>query len=176
MKTQKQYFIDYYMPPLGLAKIILVSDGKFLTGLYFEGSKDANKFCEPPIKQNNNLDIFNETKNWLDLYFSGNKPNFTPKIKLENRSDFQTQVTKYISQIDFGQTTTYGEIASKIALERNIKKMSAQAVGGAVGSNPICIIIPCHRVIGKNGDMVGYGGGIKNKIKLLQFEKQMFKN
>lgn len=152
-----------------LSDIILNSDGKYLTGLWFENSKDALKHksdCEEK-----DLHIFIETSKWLDIYFSGKNPDFIPKYKVENITPFRSEVIEIMNTIPFGETITYNDIAKKIAHKRNIKKMSAQAVGGAVGSNPICIIIPCHRVVGKNGKLTGYGGGIKNKIELLKNEK-----
>mgnify|MGYP002522976089 CR=1 FL=1 len=160
---------DYYITPENFDNIILESDDDFLTGLWFENSKDANKHKSSAKIENS--EIFKSTKLWLDEYFSGKNPKFTPKFKFTNLTPFKNEVYQLLLQIPFGQTTTYGEIATKIAKTRGLKKMSAQAVGGAVGSNPICLIVPCHRVIGKNGKMVGYGGGLNNKIELLKLEK-----
>lgn len=117
------------------------------------------------------LEIFKETSNWLDIYFSGKNPNFTPKYKLDNLSFFRKNVIDIMNSIEYGKTITYNDIAKIIAKKYGINRMSPQAVGGAVGSNPICIIIPCHRVVGSNGNLTGYGGGIKNKIALLKSEK-----
>ena len=122
-------------------------------------------------KTEKELEIFKETKKWLDIYFSGKVPEFTPKYKINNITDFRKEVIDIMNLIQFGETITYNDIAETIAKKRRIKKMSAQAVGGAVGSNPICIIIPCHRVVGKNGKLTGYGGGIKNKEILLEHEQ-----
>lgn len=114
--------------------------------------------------------IFEETCKWLDTYFSGKEPDFTPKYKVNNLTDFRKEVIEIMNTIPFGETITYNDIAKIIAKRHGIKRMSAQAVGGAVGWNPICIIIPCHRVIGANRALTGYGGGIKNKLSLLKNE------
>ena len=106
---------------------------------------------------------------WLDIYFSGQKPDFLPKLHLIG-TDFQREVWDILLEIPYGQTVTYGEIARKIADKRGLKTMSAQAVGGAVGHNEISIIIPCHRVVGTNGSLTGYAGGIDKKISLLKLE------
>ena len=117
------------------------------------------------------MPVFDKTSKWLDTYFSGQEPDFTPEYKIENLTPFRKQVIAIMNKIPYGKTITYNDIAKEIAKSKGIEKMSAQAVGGAVGWNPICIIIPCHRVVGTNGSLVGYGGGINNKIKLLEIEK-----
>ena len=117
------------------------------------------------------MPVFDKTSKWLDTYFSGQEPDFTPEYKIENLTPFRKQVIDIMNKIPYGKTITYNDIAKEIAKSKGIEKMSAQAVGGAVGWNPICIIIPCHRVVGTNGSLVGYGGGINNKIKLLEIEK-----
>lgn len=119
----------------------------------------------PPIPP-----ILQDTIHWLDIYFSGHNPNFTPAYRVDNQTPFRKDVIEILTKIPFGKTVTYGEIATEIAQKYGIPKMSAQAVGNAVGWNPICIVIPCHRVIGTNGKLVGYGGGIKNKEALLRLE------
>ena len=145
------------------------SDGQFLTGLWFDNTHDSYKHTEK-IKEKD-LKIFEETEKWLDIYFNGTKPDFTPKYKIENITPFRQLVINIMNKIPYGKVITYNDIAKEIAKIKNIKKMSAQAVGNAVGWNPICIIIPCHRVVGSNNNLIGYGGGIKNKIKLLELEK-----
>lgn len=152
-----------YKTPDGLDDIIMTSDGEFLTGLYFDNSSDMKKLSE-------NIPAFDEVCRWLDMYFSGREPGFVPKYKIEGFTPFRRRVTEIMCEIPYGGTVSYGDIADRIAAENGIEKMSAQAVGGAVGANPICIIVPCHRVIGKTGNLVGYGGGISNKIKLLELE------
>ena len=106
----------------------------------------------------------------MDIYFSGKDPGFIPKYKIENLTEFRNLVITEMLKIPFGQTVTYAKIAKAIAKLKNLDKMSSQAVGGAVGWNPICLIIPCHRVVGSNGSLTGYGGGIKNKLNLLKLE------
>ena len=158
-----------YKTPDEFSDIIMNSNGEYLTGLWFEGSKDSFKHeidCEEK-----SLPIFQETSKWLDAYFSGEVPNFTPKYKIENLTPFRKEVIDIMNTIPFGETLTYNDISKKIAKNRVIKRMSSQAAGGAVGWNPICIIIPCHRVVGTNGNLTGYGGGIKNKLALLTHEK-----
>lgn len=158
-----------YKTPNNFSNMIMNSDGENITGLWFEGSKDTYKHitnCEEK-----DLEIFRETSKWLSLYFSGKIPDFTPKYKIENLTPFRKEVIDIMNSIRFGETITYNDISKIIAKNRGIKKMSSQAVGGAVGWNPICIIIPCHRVVGTNGSLTGYGGGIKNKVELLTHEK-----
>ena len=158
-----------YKTPDDFSNMIMNSDGKFLTGLWFEGSRDSSKHiidCEEK-----DLEIFKETSKWLDIYFSGENPNFIPKYKLDSLTSFQKEVLEITKNIPYGKIITYKEIADTIAKRKNIKKMSAQAVGQALKHNPICIIIPCHRVIGCNNKLTGYNGGINNKIELLKLEK-----
>lgn len=158
-----------YKTPKKFSNMIMNSDGENLTGLWFEGSRDTSKHvveCEEK-----DLKIFRDTSKWLDIYFSGKNPDFTPKYKIENITPFRKEVIDIMNTINFGKTLTYSDISKIIAKNRRLEKMSSQAVGGAVGWNPICIIIPCHRVVGKNGSLTGYGGGIKNKIALLEHEK-----
>ncbi|MEI3338459.1 MAG: methylated-DNA--[protein]-cysteine S-methyltransferase [Clostridium sp.] len=152
-----------------LGTIYMRSDGEYLTGLWFENSRDSSKHIGD--FEEKDLPIFEETSKWLDIYFSGTNPNFVPKYKIENLTPFRKLVIDIMNKIPYGQVITYNDIAKEIAQLKGIKKMSAQAVGGAVGWNPICIIIPCHRVVGTNGSLTGYGGGIQNKVKLLELEK-----
>lgn len=157
-----------YKTPDGFSDIIMNSDGEYLTGLWFIDTSDAKKHtldCEEK-----ELPIFKETSKWLDIYFSGKNPCFTPKYKINNLTPFRKQVIDIMNTIPYGKTLTYNDIAKIIAEERGIKRMSSQAVGGAVGWNPICIIIPCHRVVGTNGSLTGYGGGMSNKVALLTSE------
>ena len=156
-----------YKSPLG--PIVITSDGKYLTGLWFEKTKDDNKH-DKNLKEKD-LNIFDEVTRWLDIYFSGKNPEFIPKYKIQNLTPSRKLVIDSMIKIPYGETITYNDIAKTIARKKGIKKMSAQAVGGAVGWNPICIIIPCHRVVGANGNLTGYGGGIQNKIELLKIEK-----
>ena len=160
------YTFDYNSP---LGKITMASDGESLLGLWFENQK----YFADNIKgesEEKRLEIFDKTSKWLDIYFSGKEPDFTPKIKLTG-TPFRKEVAKIMLTIPYGKTMTYGEIAEKIAHQKGIEKMSAQAVGGAVGHNSISIIIACHRVVGANGSLTGYAGGIDKKIELLKLEK-----
>ena len=106
---------------------------------------------------------------WLNVYFSGREPDFTPKLHLIG-SDFRQAVWALLLQIPYGQTVTYGQLAARLAAERGLARMSAQAVGGAVGRNRISLIIPCHRVLGADGSLTGYAGGLDRKAKLLALE------
>ena len=157
-----------YRTPTGFSDILLSSDGNSLTGLWFEGSRDAAKHtldCEEK-----DLSVFRETAQWLDIYFSGKQPDFMPDIKISDMTAFRQEVTDCMMNIPYGETVTYGDIAKEIAAKHGMDRMSSQAVGGAVGWNPICIIIPCHRVVGAGHSLTGYGGGIENKISLLRLE------
>lgn len=159
-------YIFHYTSLLG--GITLASDGEALTGLWFDGQK---YFAQTLDKENteSELLVFEQTIKWLDIYFSGKAPDFTPPLNLQT-TEFCKSVCKIMLTIPYGQTMTYGEIAGIIAKQKNLTRMSAQAVGGAVGRNPISIIIPCHRVIGANGSLTGYAGGLDKKIKLLKLE------
>ena len=153
-------FFRLYDSPIG--RLTLVSDGKALTELRLDGSNDSTETQK-------NLPIFRDTFRWLDIYFSGKEPDFTPPLNMRT-GPFRREVWEIMLTIPYGKTMTYGEIAKEIARRHGLAKMSAQAVGGAVGHNAIPIIIPCHRVIGANGNLTGYGGGIERKIKLLELE------
>ena len=160
------YTNDYESP---LGKLLLEGDDQGLTGLWFT---DGGRYTGPDLKKEatrRETDYFSQTKEWLNIYFSGRDPGFFPKIHLVG-SDFRNRVGEIMCEIPFGKTVTYGWIAERIARERGLKKMSAQAVGGAVGHNPISIIVPCHRVIGSNGSLTGYGGGLMRKEELLKLE------
>ena len=158
-----------YKTPDGFSDLIMNSDGEYLTALCFEGSRDISKLCSDGKQKK--LPVFEKTSEWLDGYFSGKVPDFTPEYRLSEITPFRARVYDIMKAIPYGKTVTYGYIASIIAEERGLARMSPQAVGGAVGSNPICIIIPCHRVVGADGSLVGYGGGISNKTELLRLEK-----
>lgn len=157
-----------------LGDILLASDEIGLIGLWFEGQKYfANTLPDEYITQEN--DIMKEAKKWLDIYFSGKEPDFIPPLHPYG-SEFRQEVWKILLQIPYGQTTTYGEIARQMAKIRNVFRMSAQAVGGAVGHNEVSIIIPCHRVVGTNGSLTGYAGGIDKKVALLELEHTNMKH
>ena len=159
----------HYTSPLG--SITLASNGESLTGLRFDGQ---NYFPHKLISESieSELPIFKQTVNWLDIYFSGRNPVSTPPISL-NTTPFRKAVCDIMLTIPYGQTMTYGGIANMIAKQKGIERMSAQAVGGAVGHNPISLIIPCHRVVGADGSLNGYAGGLDRKIELLKLEKAL---
>ena len=161
-----EYTHHYYSP---LGGITLASDGEALTGLWFDGQKYLlATLCKE--QKEKDLPVFEQAEQWLDLYFSGNAPDFTPPLN-PKATAFRKAVWDLLLTIPYGQTMTYGEIASRLAKQRGLAQMSAQAVGGAVGHNPISIIIPCHRVVGANGSLTGYAGGIERKVRLLTLEK-----
>lgn len=161
-------YIYKYKTPSGFSDMLMSSDGVYLTGLWFCDSRDAlkHKFDY----EERLLPVFDDTIRWLNIYFSGGIPDFVPKYKILNSTSFRDSVIEIMNNISYGRVITYGDIADCIAKKRGLSRMSSQAVGGAVGWNPICIIIPCHRVVGSNGSLTGYGGGISNKIKLLELE------
>lgn len=155
-----------YESPLG--NILLAADEIGLTGLWFEGQKYfANTLPAEHISQETK--ILTTAKEWLDIYFSGKKPQFTPPLHPMG-SPFRQEVWQILLEIPYGKTITYGEIASRMVERKQISHMSAQAVGGAVGHNEVSIIIPCHRVVGTNGSLTGYAGGMDKKISLLELE------
>ncbi len=156
--------IQRYASPLG--GILLAADEHGLTGVWFDGEKYYADNL-PAEHTERETPILAETKRWLDLYFGGSEPPFTPPLHPIG-SAFRQAVWRILLRIPYGQTITYGEIARRLA---GGGKMSAQAVGGAVGHNEISIIIPCHRVVGTNGSLTGYAGGIDKKVKLLELER-----
>ncbi len=152
--------------------ITLASDGIHLIGLWIDGQQYFASTVKEKTQENPGLSIFTQTKDWLDRYFSGKQPAICELSLRPDGSVFRQEVWKLLCKIPYGEVTTYGAIARKIAASRGLDNMSAQAVGGAIGHNPISIIIPCHRVIGSDGSLVGYGGGLELKQKLLTHEKQ----
>ena len=159
-------FIQHYNSPLG--GIQLAADEIGLTGLWFNGQKYFARSL-PAGYTEQNTPALSEAKRWLEVYFTGKKPDFMPPLHIVG-SAFRRAVWEILLQIPYGKTTTYGEIARQLAKKQKLPRMSAQAVGGAVGHNEISIIIPCHRVVGTNGSLTGYAGGIDKKIKLLELE------
>ena len=174
--SQIMYFCNYQSP---LGAMIMQADENNLIALFFVGQKYSQKYESGTFFTNkrieskelkiNDLAIFRDTALWLDTYFSGQIPSFMPQIALKG-SEFALQVWEILQSIPYGKTTTYGAIAKTLANKRGVAKMSAQAVGGAVGRNPISIIIPCHRVLGADNALTGYAGGVDKKLKLLEFE------
>ncbi|MGN0202003.1 MAG: methylated-DNA--[protein]-cysteine S-methyltransferase [Candidatus Cryptobacteroides sp.] len=171
-------YIRHYDSPLG--GIVLSSDGDALTGLWFEGQRHFGSTLdgeranvEEEIVAGERLTVLDDACRWLEIYFSGKAPDFTPKLSLLT-THFRKRVCEIIQAIPFGKTMTYGEIAEAIASERGLERMSARAVGAAVGHNPISLIIPCYRVLGADGKLTGYAGGLDRKVKLLQLEGNDF--
>ncbi len=159
-------FIQHYDSPLG--GILLAADETGLTGLWFDGQKIfARDLPAECVEQN--TPALSEVKRWLDIYFTGKEPDFMPPLHPIG-SAFRRSVWDILLRIPYGQTTTYGEIARQLAEKQGRPRIAAQAVGGAVGHNKISIIIPCHRVVGTNGSLTGYAGGIDKKVKLLEWE------
>ena len=158
--------------PLG--GITLASDGTALTGLWFDGQKHF-----PAVFLEGNrekpLPVFLKTLKWLDAYFGGEDPGFTPAIHIR-ATPFRRTVWEILQEIPYGQTLTYGEIAARIAVQTGRSRMSAQAVGGAVGNNPVSLIIPCHRVVGADGSLTGYAAGLHRKAELLRLEGAIVKD
>ena len=159
-------YTSAYQSPVG--EILLACDEIGLTGLWFEGEKFYALSLDKEHEERE-MPVFAEVKRWLDIYFSGREPDFMPPIHMIG-SPFQLSVWEILRQIPYGKTTTYGEIANRLAAKRGLTRMSAQAVGGAVGHNEISIIVPCHRVVGTNGSLTGYAGGVDKKVRLLQLE------
>lgn len=158
-------FIYPYASPLG--GMTLASDGKNLTGLWFDGQKYFGKALAQDCHLKK-LPVFEQTLQWLDIYFSKNAPDFTPPLSME-ATPFCKSVWEILLAIPFGQTMTYGEIARQLAAQKGTA-MSAQAVGGAAGRNPVALIVPCHRVTGAKGRLTGYAGGLDKKAWLLAME------
>jgi methylated-DNA-[protein]-cysteine S-methyltransferase len=156
-----------YNSPIGL--LTIESDGESITGLWIKGQKYFAATLEAETSAMD-LPIFERVKEWLITYFSGKNPAFTPLLEPKG-SPFRQAVWNILREIPYGEVITYGDIAKMIAKQSGKEKMSAQAAGGAVGHNPISIIIPCHRVVGADGNLTGYAGGIKTKIKLLTLEQ-----
>ena len=158
-------YTAHYDSPLG--GITLASDGEALTGLWLEGQKHFGSTLGSLASLPAQLPVFDDTRRWLDIYFSSHEPDFTPPLSLQG-TPFQRRVWEALLAIPYGQTVTYGELAHQLGCR------SAQAIGGAVGRNPIAIIVPCHRIVGTNGSLTGYAGGLDRKRALLQLEQKIY--
>ena len=157
-------YTAHYDSPLG--GMTMACDGIALVGLWFDGQK---YFGAPDgAEENADIPVFRKTRNWLDVYFSGENPGFVPQLSL-NGSPFRRAVWDRLLGIPYGSTVTYGAIAEELG-RRYGRRMSAQAVGGAVGHNPVSLIVPCHRVVGSDGSLTGYAGGVDKKLRLLALE------
>lgn len=162
------YYSAKYESPVGI--ITLAGDGDNLVGLWIEGQKYFGGCVSEKMTEADTLFLFERVREWLDRYFRGERPSIRELPLCPLGGEFRQCVWKILCEIPYGEVTTYGEIAKKAATRMGKERMSAQAVGGAVGHNPISIIIPCHRVIGTNGSLTGYAGGIDLKAKLLSHE------
>ncbi len=160
--------VHHYVSPFG--NMTLASDGSNLIGLWFDHQKHFACGLKESA-QEGDLPIFDEAIRWLDVYFDGGIPDFIPPLAPRG-SVFQKEVWDILLTIPYGKTMTYGDIAEILGKRRGFAKMSSQAVGGAIGRNPISLIIPCHRVVGAKGKLVGYAGGLEKKAKLLSLERQ----
>lgn len=159
-------FVSHYASPLG--NLTLAAEEDALTGLWFDEQKHFGSTLAANCEEKP-LQVFTLTTYWLDEYFAGRTPAFTPPIRFRG-SDFRCHVWQLLLQIPYGETRTYGDLAKALSKERGTKYMSAQAIGGAVGHNPVSIIVPCHRVVGSNGTLTGYAAGIERKKALLNLE------
>lgn len=167
-KEGAMHYLTHYTSPLG--RIMLASDGKNLVGLWNEGQKYFAASIKGDIVDKPDLPVFKLVTQWLDIYFASKNPPISELPLAPAGSEFRKAVWRILLEIPYGKCVTYGEIAKKLAARMKKESMSSQAVGGAVGHNPISIIIPCHRVVGANGSFTGYAGGIDKKIKLLELE------
>lgn len=161
-------YTSYYNSPIG--KLLLASKDNKLIGVWIQGQKYYLGKLKDEIKEQNLEEILIKTKKWLDRYFNQENPNISELDLAPIGAEFRQRVWNILCKIPYGKTITYGEIAKQIAKDMGRKRMSSQAIGGAVSHNPISIIIPCHRVIGKGGNLIGYAGGVDIKVKLLKLE------
>lgn len=159
--------IQYYESPLG--GITVAADGEAMIGLWFDHQKYFAATLNNKEHKIATLPVLEEAFRWLDVYFSGEIPDFTPALHLRG-TELRKNVWNILLSIPYGQTVTYGEITERVARERGMKRMAAQAIGSAIGHNPISLIIPCHRVIGADGSLKGYAGGLDKKAALLKLE------
>lgn len=162
------YYSTVYPSPVGL--LTLACDGRHLAGLWMEGQKYYGGTIPEAMTNKDDLPVFSAAKKWLDRYFAALKPALSELPLAPIGGAFRQEVWSILCEIPYGAIVTYGDIARKMAVKMNKESMSSQAVGGAVGHNPISIIIPCHRVVGSNGRLTGYSGGVAVKAKLLQLE------
>ncbi|MBO3723837.1 methylated-DNA--[protein]-cysteine S-methyltransferase [Actinomyces bowdenii] len=177
------HYYSHYHSPLG--PMTMASDGKHLTGLWFDGQKHDRATLDEQAVQEEDLPIFQETRQWLDAYFGGPAGGPQPSPQQSSRpstapltapalavdgSPFRRMVLEILRSIPSGQTMTYAQIAAQVAQRTGRERVAAQAVGGAVGRNPISLIIPCHRVVGSSGNLTGYASGVDHKRRLLEME------
>lgn len=164
------FYTTTSLSPVGTITLACDGDGRHLVGLWTEGQKYHGGTIPEVMIENNDIPLFETTKKWLDRYFAGEKPDAFELPLAPIGGEFRQGVWSILREIPYGEVITYGEIAQKMAAKMGKDRMSSQAVGGAVGHNPISIIIPCHRVVGSNGSLTGFSGGVKMKAKLLELE------
>jgi methylated-DNA-[protein]-cysteine S-methyltransferase len=162
------YYSTTYSSPIGM--LALACDGDHLAGLWMDGQKYFGGTISEEMQEKRNMPVFKAAAKWLDRYFGGEKPAISELPLAPIGGEFRQEVWSILCEIPYGEVVAYGDIAKKMAAKMSKKSMSSQAVGGAVGHNPISIVIPCHRVVGANGSLTGYAGGIDIKIKLLEHE------
>ena len=162
------YYSTTYLSPVGV--LTLASNSEELVGLWVEGQKYHGGSIAGDLVPDDGLSVFSKVSSWLDRYFDGKKPPLTELSLAPVGGEFRQGVWDILCRIPYGEVTTYGEIAKQMAVKMGKAAMSSQAVGGAVGHNPISIIIPCHRVVGSSGSLTGYAGGLQTKIRLLELE------
>ena len=163
-------FTEYETPLIGT--LTIASDGTGITGCWFDNDRYFGYGVTGAFERRDDLPVFDQVHDWLDRYFAGAAPDPRELPLAARATAFQMRVREAMLDIPYGQTTTYGTIAKRIERETG-KRQSARAVGGAVGHNPLCLIVPCHRVVGANGNLTGFGGGLDTKVKLLEHERAM---
>ncbi|MGL6198801.1 MAG: methylated-DNA--[protein]-cysteine S-methyltransferase [Lachnospiraceae bacterium] len=164
------YYSTIYFSPVGDITLACDGNGNTLVGLWLEGQKYHGDAVPEAMMPKDDIPLFDTTKKWLSRYFAGKKPEITELPLAPIGGKFRQEVWKILCEIPYGEVISYGDIAKKLAAKRGKETLSAQAVGGAVGHNPISIIVPCHRVVGSNGSLTGYAGGVQTKVKLLELE------
>lgn len=164
------YYTTTYPSPVGRLTLACDEGGRSLVGLWLEGQKYFGSAFPQALMKSGNAPIFDAAKAWLARYFAGERPMISELSLAPVGSAFRQEVWRILCDIPYGEVTTYGAIARQMAARLGRLRMSSQAVGGAVGHNPISIIIPCHRVVGANGSLTGYAGGIQAKTALLTLE------
>lgn len=169
-REESMYYSTTFASPVGNITLACGGEGRSLVGLWLERQKYYGSVIQETMIQKADTPIFHEAKNWLERYFAGEKPDIAQLSLAPIGSAFRQEIWKLLCEIPYGEVVTYGDIARKMAAKTGRKSMSGQAVGGAVSHNPISIIIPCHRVVGSNGSLTGYAGGIETKIRLLELE------
>lgn len=164
------YYSTNYASPVGTLTLACDGDGQHLVGLWIAGQKYYGAAIPGIMAENHDVALFDTAKNWLRRYFAGKQPDVSELPLAPIGSEFRREVWRFLCNIPYGEIRTYGDIAKDVAAKMGRESMSSQAIGGAVGHNPISIIIPCHRVVGSNGSLTGYAAGVGVKEKLLELE------